>query len=234
MYSGPMNDDVANSIRHCRPNGPLCVYVSKMVPTSDKGRFYAFGRVYSGTVASGQTVRIMGPDYIPGKKIDLFIKKIQRTVVMMGRGVEQVNDIPCGNTVGLVGVDSYLLKSGTISDHEECHTIVSMKYSVSPVVRTAVDVTNAADLPKLMEGLKRLTKSDPLVMCTTTPTGEHIIAAAGELHLEICIKDLRDDFMKGAPIKVADPVVSFNETVKKESSMTVMSKSPFKHKGWNI
>jgi elongation factor 2 len=47
-----------------------------------------------------------------------------------------------------------------------------------------------------MEGLKRLAKSDPLVLCFTAPTGEHIIAGAGELHLEICLKDLRDDFMK--------------------------------------
>jgi len=84
-------------------------------------------------------------------------------------------------------------------------------------------------LPKLMEGLKRLAKSDPLVLCFTAPTGEHIVAGAGELHLEICIKDLREDFMKGAPIKLGQPVVSFCETVKEKSSMTVISKSPNKH-----
>ena len=54
------------------------MYISKMVPTSDKGRFYAFGRVFSGTVATGQKVRIMGPNYIHGKKEDLYIKPIQR------------------------------------------------------------------------------------------------------------------------------------------------------------
>jgi elongation factor 2 len=80
-----------------------------------------------------------------------------------------------------------------------------------------------------MEGLKRLAKSDPLVQCFTAPTGEHIIAGAGELHLEICLKDLRDDFMKGAPIKVGRPVVSFCETVTKESDMDCVSKSPNKH-----
>ena len=58
--------------------GPLCMYVSKMVPTSDKGRFYAFGRVFSGIVATGQKVRIMGPNYVPGKKEDLYNKPIQR------------------------------------------------------------------------------------------------------------------------------------------------------------
>ena len=74
-----------------------------------------------------------------------------------------------------------------------------MKYSVSPVVRVAVEVKNAQDLPKLVEGLKRLSKSDPLVVCTSDEnSGEHIVAGAGELHLEICLKDLQEDFMAGA------------------------------------
>jgi elongation factor 2 len=100
---------------------------------------------------------------------------------------------------------------------------------VSPVVRVAVDVMNASDLPKLMEGLKRLAKSDPLVQCFTAPTGEHIVAGAGELHLEICIKDLRDDFMKGAPVKMGQPVVSFCETVTTKTGMDCIAKSPNKH-----
>ena len=163
-YGGPMDDEAAKAVRACDPTGPLMMYVSKMVPTSEKGRFYAFGRVFSGVIATGQTVRIQGPDYVPGKKNDLYVKKIQRTVLMMGRYVEQLADCPCGNTIGLVGVDTYILKTGTITTCETAHNFVSMKFSVSPVVRVAVDVANAADLPKLMEGLKRLAKSDPLVL----------------------------------------------------------------------
>ena len=56
------------------------MYISKMVPTSDKGRFYAFGRVFSGVVGTGQKVRIMGPNFTPGKKEDLYLKSIQRYV----------------------------------------------------------------------------------------------------------------------------------------------------------
>jgi elongation factor 2 len=229
LYSGPMDDASATAIRTCDPNGPLMMYVSKMVPTSEKGRFYAFGRVYSGTIATGQTVRIQGPDYEPGKKADLYIKKIQRTILMMGRYVEQLPDCPCGNTIGLVGVDGYILKSGTICTHDDAYNFVDMKYSVSPVVRVAVECKNASDLPKLIEGLKRLSKSDPLVLCLTASTGEHIIAGAGELHLEICLKDLREDFMKGAPIIVSEPVVTFCETVTEPSDMIIISKSPNKH-----
>lgn len=54
------------------------MYISKMVPTTDKGRFYAFGRVFSGTVSTGLKARIMGPNYVPGKKEDLYVKPIQR------------------------------------------------------------------------------------------------------------------------------------------------------------
>src|SRR3989338_5846605 len=103
-----------------------------------------------------------------------------------------------------------------------------MKYSVSPVVRVAVEPKNAADLPKLVEGLKRLAKSDPLVQCITSESGEHIIAGAGELHLEICLKDLQDDFT-GIELKISEPVVTYREGVAGESDQVCLSKSPNKH-----
>jgi len=230
LYDGPLDDKTATAIRTCDTSvgAPLCMYISKMVPTSDKGRFYAFGRVFSGTVATGQKVRIYGPNYVPGKKSDLWVKNIQRTVIMMGRYTEQVADVPAGNTCALVGVDQYLLKSGTICTAEDAHCIVTMKFSVSPVVRCAVEPKNQADLPKLVEGMKRLAKSDPMVLCYTEESGEHIIAASGELHLEICLQDLQQDFM-GTEVKVSDPVVSFRETCIGESNQTCLAKSANKH-----
>merc|ERR1712066_1028097 len=74
LYEGPMDDEAAEAIRKCDPAGPLMMYVSKMVPTSDKGRFHAFGRVFSGTIATGQKVRIQGQHYKPGGKEDLNVK----------------------------------------------------------------------------------------------------------------------------------------------------------------
>jgi elongation factor 2 len=228
LYEGPIEDPCGQSIQQCNKDGPLMVFISKMVPTNDGGRFYAFGRVFAGTVSTGQKVRIMGPNYKPGSKNDLNVKNVQRTVLMMAGKVEAVPDVPCGNTVGLVGVDAYLVKQGTISDHEDAHCIRVMKYSVSPVVRVAVEVTNAADLPKLVEGLRKLAKSDPLVVCTTEESGEHIIAGCGELHVEICLKDLEEEYAK-CPLKKGNPVVSYRETVTAESNQSCLSKSPNKH-----
>jgi len=198
------------------------------VPTNDKGRFYAFGRVFSGVVQTGQKVRIMGPNYKPGSKNDLNVKNIQRTVLMMCGKVEAVPDVPCGNTCGLVGVDQYLMKQGTISDHDDAHNIRVMRYSVSPVVRVAVEPKHASDLPKLVEGLKKLSKSDPLVLCYTEESGEHIIAGCGELHVEICLNDLVNEYAK-IEIKKSDPVVTYKETVTENSSQICLSKSPNKH-----
>ena len=228
LYEGPSDDECCIGIRDCDPKGPLMLYVSKMVPTSDKGRFYAFGRVFSGTVRSGLKVRIQGPNYTPGKKEDLFVKAIQRTILMMGRFIEPIEDVPAGNILGLVGVDQFLLKSGTLTTSETAHNLKVMKFSVSPVVQRSVEVKNANDLPKLVEGLKRLSKSDPCVLTSINESGEHIVAGAGELHLEICLKDLEEDHA-GVPLRISDPVVSYRESVGAQSSMTALSKSPNTH-----
>lgn len=228
LYEGPPDDEACIGIRDCDPKAPLMLYVSKMVPTSDKGRFYAFGRVFAGTVRSGLKVRIQGPNYTPGKKDDLFIKAIQRTVLMMGGKVDPIDDVPAGNILGLVGIDQFLLKSGTLTTSETAHNLKVMKFSVSPVVQRSVEVKNAQDLPKLVEGLKRLSKSDPCVLTFINESGEHIVAGAGELHLEICLKDLEEDHA-GVPLRIGDPIVPYRETVTSKSSITALSKSPNKH-----
>ena len=140
---------IAEGIRKCDSKGPLMLYISKMIPTADKGRFLAFGRVFSGTVRTGQKVRILGPNYVPGEKKDLYIKSIQRTVLCMGRRQDSIDDVPAGNTVACVGLDQFIQKNATITDEAdvEAHTIKAMKFSVSPVVRVAVECKNSQDLP---------------------------------------------------------------------------------------
>ena len=135
-----------------------------------------------------------------------------------------------GNTVATVGLDQYI-NNATLIDEKEvvAHPIRAMKLSMSPVMCVAVQCKVASDLPKLVEGLKHLAKAYPLVVCSIEESGEHIIAGAGEVHLEICSKDLLDDFVGGAESTQSDPVVSFRETVLEKSCRVVMSKSPNKH-----
>ncbi|KAF9169012.1 Elongation factor 2 [Mortierella sp. AD010] len=228
LYEGPMDDECAVGIRDCNPNGPLMLYVSKMVPTSDKGRFYAFGRVFSGTVRSGLKVRIQGPNYQPGRMADLFLKSIRNIVFMMGPHIEHIKDCPAGNIVGLIGVDQFLLKTGTVTTSDIAHNLKVIKFSSTPIVRIAVECNNADDLPNLIEGLKRLSKSDPCVVCYVSDTGEHIVAGTGELHLDTCMKELEVDHAQ-VPIRKSSPFVQYMETITAESSVTVLAKSPNRH-----
>ena len=116
------------AIKNCDPKGPVMMYVSKMVPSLDKGRFYAFGRVFSGTIGTGMKVRVMSPEYSPNsvgeRNRGLSIKNIPRTVVMKGaEAMGGIGDIPCGNLCGLGGVDKVLVKTGTISTYEHAHNM---------------------------------------------------------------------------------------------------------------
>ncbi|KAL8563308.1 hypothetical protein ACOMHN_028831 [Nucella lapillus] len=225
LYEGPLDDEAAMAMKKCDPQGPLMMYISKMVPAAEKGRFYAVGRVFSGTVHSGLPVRIMGPDYKPDsdKSKDLYQKKLSGVKLMMGAGVGSLEEAPCGNIVGLVGLDKFLVKTGTITTFERAHNIKVLKFSVSPVVRVAVDVVKPSDLRQLIEGMRRLAKSDPMVQCTTEE-GQCVVAGAGELHLEICLKDL-ETVHAGVPLKKSEPVVRYCETVTAMSDQVCLAKS---------
>lgn len=54
--------------------------------------------------------------------LQLFVTHYS-TILMMGRYNEPIEDVPCGNIVGLVGVDQYLVKTGTISTYEHAHNL---------------------------------------------------------------------------------------------------------------
>lgn len=68
------------------------------------------------------------------------------------------------------------------------------------------------DLPELMRGLELLNKADPFVEVSIEESGEYVVGAAGEVHLETCLKDLRERFA-GIDIQASAPLVAFKETV---------------------
>jgi len=142
---------------------------------------------------------------------------------MMGRSIEAISDVPCGSLVGLVGIDQQLVKTGTVTDHPEAYPIRSMKYSVSPVVRVAVQPKDPQNIVKLIEGLKKLSQSDPLVVCTVEQNGQHVVAGCGELHVEICLNDLAE--YAGCELIFSEPIVTHKETVSQTSSQVCLAKS---------
>lgn len=234
LYTGPLDDEAATAIRACDPDGPLVVYISKLVPPPEgfekSTRFFAFGRVFSGTLRMGTKVNIMGAAYEHGGTTDLFENKpLQRVCVMMGKQAVGVEAVSAGNTVALAGIDQFLLKSGTLVSAGVQHPIVNMKFSVSPVVQCAVRPADAKNLPRLHEGLRRLSKFDSLVQCVTSDTGEHLVCAAGELHLEICISNLREIVGESVRLITSEPIVTYCETVTGATAEPVFGKSTNKH-----
>ncbi|KZP21419.1 ribosomal protein S5 domain 2-like protein [Athelia psychrophila] len=174
-------------------------------------------------------IRIQGTNYVPGSKGDLFIKSVQRVILPTGPHTEPVTieNCPAGSNIYLVGIDQFLLKSGTLTSSDTAYNIKAMKFSVLPVVQIAVNVRKPADLPKLVEGLRRLSKSDQCVQTWIAESGEHMVAGAGEMHLDICLTELENSYAR-VPLKRSKPVVGYRETVQAEWSMAARSKTPNK------
>lgn len=60
IYTGPKDSHIYEAIASCDASGPLMVNVTKLYPKADCSVFDAFGRVYSGEIQTGQTVRVLG------------------------------------------------------------------------------------------------------------------------------------------------------------------------------
>jgi len=86
----------------------------------------------------------------------------------------------------------------------------------------------AKDLPKRVEGLKRLLKSCPLVETSMEDSGSHVVAGCGTQHIKMLQRDL-EAYLPEVPVQWGNPSVSYRETVTQLSSVLCLSKSPNKH-----
>ena len=102
-----------------------------MIPAaSDKGRFFALGRILSGTLSTGMKVRIMDPDYVPGgekKKENVLVKTI-----LIGSEQETMEDMPCGNILTLYSKAQFITKNAILTNTKEvdAHPIRAMKRTI--------------------------------------------------------------------------------------------------------
>ncbi|CAF2789918.1 unnamed protein product [Rotaria sp. Silwood2] len=227
LYEGPQDDQAACAMKTCDPNAEVMIYISKKIPAQDGSRFVCFGRIFSGTITSGSNVRILGPNYQPESSNDVQVRNVTSVGVMVGDRCIPMAAVPAGNVVALNGIDKCLLKTATVTTFENAHNFRVMKFSVSPVVRVAVDVRDPTDYAKLADGLKKLAQADSLIQ-VLNENKQHVIAAAGELHLEICLAELEKVHAR-CPLKVATPIVTYRETITCESYQIAFTKTTNKH-----
>ncbi|KAF9013346.1 P-loop containing nucleoside triphosphate hydrolase protein [Cyathus striatus] len=207
------------------------------VESQDGEVILGFARIYSGTIKLGSSIHALLPKYnlsrdsaSPSNSKLLITAKVEGLYVMMGRELVAVDYVRAGNIFAIKGLEGKVWRSATLCAPGETAVghggalkdclinLGAVNRQAAPIVRVALEPTHPADMPKLVDGLKLLSQSDPCVETFQQQTGEHVILTAGELHLERCLKDLRERFAK-VEIQASKPIVPFRETAIKAPDM---------------
>jgi len=162
------------------------------------------------------------------KKAQSLGARIQGVVTGTAKTFNAMLSVPAGNICLLQGIDMVIQKRGTIAASETEFAMRKPTIDQSPVIKVAMQPTSAADLPKMVEGLRRLMKSDPIVETSMEDSGFHVIAACGQEHMRVLKHDMEKEYCT-VGVKWEEPSITYRETVTHESSIMCLSKSPNKH-----
>lgn len=231
-YTGPHDTKVAAAMVSCDPDGPLVIHTTKLYSSTDAASFHTFGRIMSGTVRPGQQVRVLGEGYTPEDEEDMAIATISDTWIAETRYNIPTSGVPAGNWVLLGGVDNSIVKTATIvslkfEEDEEAHIFKPVRHITESVFKVAVEPVNPSELPKMLDGLRKVNKSYPLISTKVEESGEHVVLGTGELYMDCVLHDLRRLYSE-MEIKVSDPVTRFCETVVETSAIMCYSITPNK------
>ena len=232
-YTGPLDSKVAESISRCDQDGPLVVQITKLFNTTDAKGFYSFGRVMSGVAKVGQQVRVLGENYTIDDEEDMTFATIQDTWIAESRYNIPVSGVPAGNWVLLSGVDNSIVKTATLvppkfdDPDEEAYIFKPIRHFTESIFKVAVEPVNPSELPKMLDGLRKINKSYPLITTKVEESGEHVILGTGELYMDCVLHDLRRLYSE-MELKVSDPVTRFCETVVETSAIMCYALTPNK------
>ena len=189
----------------------------------DPEHLIGFARLYSGTLSVGDSVYVLPPKFSPA--YPHASPEPQKVIVtglylLMGRGLEILNSVPAGVVFGIAGLEGHVLKSGTLcSQLDGSINLAGVNMGSQPIVRVALEPANPGDLDKMIRGIKLLVQSDPCAQYEILESGEHVILTAGELHLERCVKDIRERYAR-CEIQVGVPIVPYRETIISAAEMS--------------
>ncbi|ORY31376.1 116 kda u5 small nuclear ribonucleoprotein component [Naematelia encephala] len=229
-YTGPLTSNIADSMIKCDPDGPTVIHVTKLYHTSDAQEFRAFGRVMSGSVRKGQSVKVLGEGYSLEDEEDMVSAVVEGIMIDESRYTIDIDRATAGNLVLLSGVDSSISKTATIvakDIEDDLYIFRPIKHITTSVLKVAVEPIAPSELPKMLDGLRKINKSYPLVSTKVEESGEHVILGTGELYMDCVLHDLRRLFSE-IEIKVSDPVTKFCETVVETSALKCYAETPNK------
>ena len=215
IWHGDIKSDVGKSLLNCDPKGEPVFVPVKIVVDKHAGEV-AGGRLFSGSLKQGDEVYM-----------NLAKRKIRIQQVSVYKGAQRiiVDGVSAGNIVGIVGLKNVF--TGETVSRKPIESFEAIKHLFEPVVTKSIEATKAADLPKLVEILKQISKEDPSIKIEINEeTGESLMSGMGELHLEIIENRIKTE--KGLEVKTSSPIVVYRETVQKESP-AIEGRSPNKH-----
>ncbi len=215
IWHGESDSDFGKSLINCDKNGEVAFVVTRIIIDPRSGKEICAGRLYSGTIKNGMEVYC-----------NLAKKKgrIQQVLVYNGIKPEQLDEVPAGNVLAISGLNIDVGETITLNEQTPFEEI---KHLFEPVITKSIEIVKTADLPKLIEILRKVAKEDPSIKVTINEqTGENLISGMGELHLEIIENRIKTE--KGLEVKTSSPIVVYRETVTSVSK-AVEGRSPNKH-----
>ena len=214
IWHGDMEGEDGLSLQKCDASGPLFFTTVKIVVDPQAGEI-STGRLFSGTIKKGTEV------YLNKLKQE---GRIQQIFIMNGAKREIVDNIPCGNIIGVSGIRSSVGETVTLKESDPFEQITHI---FDPVITKSIEAKSPADLPKLVEVLKTVAKEDPTIKIEINEeTGENLMHGMGELHLEIIENRIKTE--KNVEVKTSPPIVVYREAINKPSP-EAEGKSPNKH-----
>ncbi|HPA63255.1 MAG TPA: elongation factor G [Spirochaetota bacterium] len=201
VHGQDVNDPSKSHTRHPVESDPFCALAFKHINDPYVGQ-QTFIRIYSGKLESGITVL----NLTKGKK-----ERIGRILRIHAKDREELTSAGAGEIVALIGMKD--TKTGdTLCDQE--NPVILEKIHIPPaVIEMKITPQSKKDEEKLGFALNRLSTEDPSFKTRVDEeSNETVIAGMGELHLEIMVDRLKEEY--GLIVDVGEPAVAFRETMK--------------------
>ena len=223
IWQGDLESETGKAMLECQSDGPLSVMITKIWMDPHAGEV-AVGRIFSGTVKQGETLWALG-----GSKAE----RAQQVAMMVGGDRIQVPEVSSGNIVAITGIRS-AAAGVTISREADATPFEAIRHYSEPVVTVAIEPRALKDLPKFVDALRTLAKSDASLQVTTNQeTGEALLAGMGELHLEISVYRLEEE--QNIKVNVSEPIVVYRECIEGDNNGHAFEgKSPNRHNRFYI
>ena len=223
IWTGDLESEIGKSMLTCNPKGDLAMMITKIWMDPHAGEV-AVGRLYSGSINHGESVWAIGA---------AKAERVQQVSMMVGGDRIPVPSVVAGNIAAVTGIRSAAAGVTVVRDPETTPFEAIRHYS-EPVVTVAVEPKNMKDLPKFIDALRSLAKSDAsLEVSTNQETGEALLAGMGELHLEITVYRLEEE--QGIKVNVSEPIVVYRESIESNNSGRAFEgKSPNRHNRFYI